>query len=307
MGIDAQAFSKELPKRFFGRARGKDALRAIERAAKAWSEANEFGPLFRSELQSERSLNCAFIPLADWIRFDLSNDGVAVGFRSSTAGPGYHAAVITMLDHLANELHLSWDWGGVGEMCTDETGYAVSRNIEDLQSEMLRFFQVLMESAAEHDQNGSSLCIPYGLGQDRDEVSCPLGPRPKDWPASVVSANESELVAEAMGFFPWWNMERDHRFWENMLVGTLWQNAQWRAPVTEEEKNTIVAIAHMNEKLRAFELPLNPKIQLAVDELAQAVQSDEPPGPQGIGYRRGFIDHNPFPGWNISLPGYLRE
>ena len=72
MGIDAQAFSKELPKRFFGRAKGKDALRAIERAAKAWSEANEFGPLFRSELQSERSLNCAIIPLADWIRFETA-------------------------------------------------------------------------------------------------------------------------------------------------------------------------------------------------------------------------------------------
>jgi hypothetical protein len=307
MGIDAQAFSKDLPKQFLGRAKGKSALRAIERTAKDWSVANEFGPLYCSQLLSDGSLMCAFNPLADWIRFQLTNDGVVVGFRSSSVGPGYHAAVIDMLDYLASELQMSWDWGGAGNMCADETGYALSRSFEDLQFEMVRFFQLLIETAADHNQNGGALCLPYGLGQDRGEISCPLGPRCNDWLTAVTKLRRSELVAEAAGFFPWWNKERDHLFWENMLTGTLWQNAQWRAPVTNEERQTIVAIAHLNEKVRSHDLPLKSHIQEAVDELAKAVQDDEPPGPEGIGYRRGYVDYNPFPGWRISLPGHFRE
>ncbi|MEL7109996.1 MAG: hypothetical protein AAGL99_12085 [Pseudomonadota bacterium] len=307
MGIDAQAFSKSLPKQLLGRASGRQALKAIDRVARAWSEANEFGPFYRSEIPSNEVLNCSFSPLINWIRFDLSSDWVAVGFRSSNTGPGYHAAVIELLDHLESELKLSWDWGGAGEMCSDETGYAVSRNFGDLQYEMVRFFELLMGHAVEHNQSNGSFCIPFGLGLDRNALACPLGPRPTDWPSQVAEMDGRELASEAASFFPWWNRERDRKFWESMLLGTLWQNAQWRTPVTEEERHTGVAIAHMNEKLVSFGTPLAPKLQTALDELAAAIQTDQPPSIDGIGYRRGYIAHHPFPGWNVSLPGYFRE
>lgn len=307
MGIDAQAFSKNLPKQFLGRAKGRRALKAIDRAARSWSDANEFGPFYRSEKPSDEALNCTFSPLTNWVRFDLSSDGVAVGFRSSNTGPGYHAAVIELLDHLETELQLAWDWGGAGDMCTDETGYAVSRNFGDLQYEMVRFFELLMGHAVEHNQTHGSFCIPFGLGLDLHALACPLGPRPLDWASQVAEMNGRELAIEAAGFFPWWKKERDHHFWESMLLGTLWQNAEWRTPVTAEERHTVATIAHINEKLRSFDRPLAPKLQTALDEFTVAVKTDAPPNKEGIGYRRGYIAHHPFPGWNVSLPGYLRE
>lgn len=307
MGIDAQAFSRKLPKKLFGRASGHKALRAIDRAARKWCEENDLGPFYRSALSEDNFLSCIIVPLADSIRFDLSNDGVAVGFRTSTVGPGYHAAVVEMLDRMAEELQLVWDWGSSVTSCADETGFAIVRDYDELQGEMIIFFKALMKTAADHNFDGGTLCIPYGIGLDRDEISCPLGPRPNNWPVQVLELDGTELEAAAESFFPWWEREKGTKFWERMLTGTLWQNAEWRAPVSEQEQQTVREVAYMREKVIALSGSLPSNLATAIAEYDHAIKSDEPPQADGIGYRRGFVEYNPFPGWRIHLPGYLRE
>lgn len=307
MGIDAQSFSRELPMSRFWRAKGKKALELVENHAKAWATKHELGPFFASTTPSENSLYVSIIPLADSIEFNVSDDGLSVGFRSSNGGPGYHAAVIDMLDDMARTLKLSWNWGASGDQCSDETEYALNRDYLQLQGHMADFLRLLMGFVANSGEANGPVCIPGGFGFDNVGFSCPLGPKSVEWPKIVAGASSEELLVEASTFFPWWAKERGSDFWGAMLLGSLWQNAAWRAPVSDQEKAVIAQIEYAASKLELLTGKLSGEITRTMMELRKATETDNPPTGEGIGYRRRRVYHDIFQGWSITLPGWLIE
>lgn len=124
---------------------------------------------------------------------------------------------------------------------------------------------------------------------------------------TVLEANEQQLMAEAATFFPWWHEEVNSDFWINLLKGLLWQHAQWRAPITEEEVLTVHLIDHVLGKITGLKSSLDDDLRQGVSEFKAAVATDRPPLLEGIGYRRSLVWYRPFPGWQLSLPGYMSE
>ena len=307
MGIDAQTFSRLAPQQLFGRAKGRRALDALEKQARAWSQQNELGPFFSSTIEADNSLSITILPTANAIDFTVSDQGIAVSFRTSNTGPGYHAAVIDLLDALAQQLRLEWQWGSAGEYCTDETNFALQRDFSDLQSRMANFLRQLMGSLPTDYHSRVAICIPSGLGLREEGIACPLGVRDLKWAEYIVEADDEELLVEAKNFFPWWERERSTRFWLNTLRGTLWQNVQWRAPVSKTERRTATAVEYIAQKLENANEPMPSDVSRALSEYRVAMELDQPPAREGIGYRRREVAHSPFTGWQLSLPGYLIE
>jgi hypothetical protein len=307
MGIDAQAFSRELPMGKFWRVKGRQALELIEKHAKIWAMKNELGPFFGSATGPDCSIHISIIPVADSIQFEISDHGISVGFRSSNGGPGYHSAVIDMLDDLARTLKLTWNWGMSLEQCSDETAYALSRDFPQLQEHMAGFLRLLTGWVANSGEANGPLCVPMGFGFDGPGFSCPLGPKSEGWPHIVADASSDELLVEASTFFPWWGKHRDANFWEAMLLGSLWQNAVWRAPISDQELKVNEQIEYAASKLEALTGKLSGEIRRALIELSKAVEADIAPAGKGIGYRRRRVYHDIFQRWSIMLPGWLIE
>ncbi|WP_084420536.1 hypothetical protein [Henriciella litoralis] len=307
MGIDASAYSPEGPKLLFGRAKGAKALGAVDQKAQAWSKQNQLAPLYSSAVTADGALAVKLLPIADSIFFEAVKDGLVVNFRSSNTGPGYHAAVVGMLEDVAHQLSFNWNWGGVGDQCTDETGYVVDRDFSSLQGQMAEFLRSLTRSHRSQAFEGGSFCIPYGLGLDSELIACPLGYNSAAWAEFVVEADEAELLGEAARFFPWWSEGLDGQFWLNQLRGMLWQVAEWRAPANELESRTNDQIRFIVTKLEALNEPIPADLETAVSEYFRAVSDDMPPVPDGIGYQRRTVSLAPFQGWQLHLPGYLVE
>ena len=307
MGIDAQTFSTVLPMGKLWRVKGEKALRLIRDQAEAWAVKNELGPFFDSTPPLGNSIHISILPIADSIEFTLSQIGVSAGFRSSNGGPGYHAAVIDLLDDLALTLKMSWNWRTSDGGCSDETGYALNRDFEQLQAQMGNFLRLLAQWVVRDGSNKGPLCLPYGLGFDSAGYSCPLGPKDGIWPQIVSEADPNELLLEAATFFPWWGRARNSQFWEAMILGSLWQNAVWRAPVSEREEMVIRAVEHAASRLGALPGQLGANISNALLEFRNSVAIDHSPSERGIGYRRRRVYHDIFQNWSIQLPGWLIE
>jgi hypothetical protein len=307
MGIDAQTFSKALPMGKFWRMKGEKALRQIESHARTWATKNELGPFFSCTPPTESSIWVSILPIADPIQFTVSDTDVSVSFRSSNGGPGYHAAVIELLDDLAITLKMSWNWRNSDGECTDETEFALNRDFAQLQAKMADFLKFLMRWVAQEGPRSGPICLPLGLGVDSEGYSCPLGPKDEFWPRTVCEADSEELLLEASAFFPWWDRQRNSDFWKAMLLGSLWQNAVWRKPVSRYEQGVIEAVEHAVSRLKALSAQLDTSLGSALLEFRNSVESDNAPPEAGIGYRRGRVCHYIFRKWSVSLPGWLIE
>lgn len=306
MGIDIQTFSRELPKRFLGRSSGRDALEKIAATASDWANTRALGPFYWQRIVGDRQLLIRIYPLADAIDFELSERGVAVNARTSNGGPGYHAALIDLIDHIAQAGNMKFHWGTASNS-TDETGYALSRDFEALQSYHSGFMRSLAELAIEPGRDAPALCLPLGLGAISGRISAPPGILPPSWPEQVMDATDEDLMKLASEFFSWWPKEMNVQFWRSTLRGLLWQSVVWREPRQSSEEFAHQQADYCVRQLAALNTALPPDLEQAVRELNACVEEGAEATENGIGYLRRPVTHTPFAGWSITLPGEMSE
>lgn len=308
MGIDVQTFARRSSSKLMAKGqRERQILEQVDAQARAWADEAGIGAFYDSTFVSDRALAIQLVPAAEAVRFDLSQAGLGAGLRTSNAGPGYHAAVVDMLDHLAEACGLTWDWGQGGDRSFDETGYALTRDVKALQREHGKFLRNLMETSLEHGSDNGSFCLPWGLGAGDDQLACPIGIKPLSWRLAVVEADNDVRLKLAREFFPWWERSVDASFFENMLRCLLWQHVEWRPPETEREARTLMMIQEAAQQLKKLAGGVPKDLRAALKELDAAVSSGVAPPPDGIGYRRRPILRVLFDDWQISLPGTLVE
>ncbi|MBI1220548.1 MAG: hypothetical protein GC186_18610 [Rhodobacteraceae bacterium] len=305
MGLDAQAFSRVFPKSRSQQLNGREALERIAESAAGWAERQGLGPCLESRMTSDRTLVVEPLPVVDGIQFDLTDRGIAVGFRSSNGGPGFHAAVIDMLDHMQRELGLDWSWIGSDGTCLDETGYALSRDFSALQGSMAEFLKALSRMVEKSGPDGQALCVPLGYLGEGGQIACPLGFQQPDRLRRLCDADEADLHAAASTFFIWWERPLDARQWEQLLRAQLWQVADWRRPVCAADLTVQRRIEHSARMATANDRAVATDLAAALDELRRLQASGEAPAETGIGYRRRLIKHRLYQSWSMSLPGWL--
>lgn len=310
MGIDLRSYSDRLPAGLIFKKSKEKILQQIERAAADWAKKMALGPLFRTRRANTSLLEVELIPLADPLVIDVGGDRLTASCRTSNAGPGFHAAVIGLLDHLETDLKIQWIWKSSTGEPLDETGYALHRNFHSLQMSMSEFLTALCrvyQNAS--DDLSLSLCLPLELAGCRNGILTPKGPQSVEWLRNCPDSIGRNPDNAAKPFFVWWDRHISAATWQSILEALLWQRALWH-PTSEPEHELIASqIEYAAAKAVAPDSDLPAPVAQALMEWRNFQDgenwSETPPSSEGMGYRRGLVTFY-FDDWAIKLPGYLR-
>ncbi|GAB1479429.1 hypothetical protein MASR2M74_19930 [Paracoccaceae bacterium] len=306
MGLNAQAYSRALPKGMFLRQSGANALETIARSAGDWAKAQGLGPLFQTRMTEEGNLEVELVAVADPVIFTAEHDRITAGFRSSNGGPGFHAAVVEMMEHLDQKLDLGWRWTDSEGYDLDETGYARHKDFAALQGSMTDFLRTLLRSVGNRPGAGNALCLPLGLGLTGETYNGPLGPQSPAWCAQIPDLSAADQRDKAAEFFIWWDRGLTPATWERLLRAQLWMNAPWRSACNAADTLTEQQIDHTVARLAALGHPLPADLaEACAGYAALRKTTDQVPAPRGIGYRKRLVCHFLTASWTLSLPGYL--
>lgn len=315
MGLEINA-KAEIPRgRLLKRRPGRDALWAgIREAIETLVDDSLSGRLL-SFGTYQHSLYVGCHPAGQPVEFLWSPEGtVSVAVKTSTAGPGYHALVVELLDAVSHRCGLDWGLGASGENL-DETDYARHRDFRRLQTAMAGFLRGLCRTFVEvgsGQSNPVAINMPLGYPTLRGDptIVTPMGPFSLAWFQATAKADEPGLSAAAERFFPWWHEGRDAHFWLNCGLVMAWSQLPWHPPVSEEETAEYQLALDCFAKARQ----LNPElarpereVQEIEDLLVQRPERPTPPPRDGIGFRRRQMCHRVTGAWTIELPGYYYQ
>jgi len=243
------------------------------------------------------------VPFEESLYGEWVGDDLMLSSKTNSAGPGYHAYLIEVLDGL----------GVKPTNVDDETGYYKSRDYAALQAQMAQWLQsmsvVLTDAMGKDFSNFAvSIALDWMPRTDDQLVCCPLGGFNK---AFFERAKQGGDVGAE--FFLWWNKGRDALFYRNTALNMLLYAVNWLAPETNAERLDIAAALACLEQAYA----LDPNLQYPAAEwlelskfsdnpdLAQTISARFPnAGEPAIGYRRGNIETNVF-GWRFTHSGMM--
>jgi hypothetical protein len=259
----------------------------------------------------EHTLFVRLHPCAESVEFIWKPDqSIAASAKTSTVGPGYHAFLIELLQHLGESLNLKWEWN---QENADEAGFVESGDFVALQQEMARFWKslghILLEQAATGCENLMlNMSINCPLPQIDTFVVTPLGPLSRECCDTMQAGKPDDLVRICRQYFVWWDKEPNAAFWRNTGISLMWCDVPWHIPYAAGERSVSqLALDCLN---RAKELDGTLSLPAAeIEELRSLLEdSDEatpkPPATEGIGYRRHEMLHQLTGGWSFCLPGY---
>lgn len=150
-----------------------------------------------------------------WLR-----DGVVGGqARTSGAGPGYHVAVVEMLDFLAQRLRVKWK-------VEDPTGYWESRDRSALERCMVENLkQVVGDAGLATGESLWSVNFPSQrlVVEAPYAIVTPTGPWDQDQAGAIMDASRPDDLAR---FFPWWG-DRDASYWHTVAQSLRWMEVIW--------------------------------------------------------------------------------
>lgn len=253
--------------------------------------------------ESDNVLCVSIHPAGEPLSFEVDGERVIAGAKTSTAGPGFHAAALELLRAIGRTCGIDWDWTD-----GDETGFLEHRDFARLQQSMADFLQTMANSfLSDPDLTCVGVNMPMGVSGPTDVYSfTPTGIFGRDWWESVRRGED--LVQKAIDFYPWWNQARDAEFWRRAGVCLLWVQVPWHPPASEEEQ------AVCERAIACFTLArsLDPTILLPEPEIRELQgmlecgESDLPPipVPGRIGYSRGESRQEFGGGWSIMVPSY---
>ena len=249
------------------------------------------GPLAElfSIKRNQAELTCTLLPLEEPVFLELQGGRLIVSAKTSSLGPGYHAALIDGLDRMASAGNFQWI---ETEEALDESGYFGERDFANLQEKFAGYFdglcRYLVDELAGGAIGGIGIGLPAGLTPKCGSFAATiLGPRSLDFFKSPDPARH----------FPWWDQGLTSRVRETLAHSLAWLVFPWRSPLSGEERlagEVMAKLAPMASWLEELRRILGAR---------HAVE----PAPNGIGYLRGNIRRCVAGGWGLTVPGYFRQ
>jgi hypothetical protein len=254
-------------------------------------------------------LEYALLPIEEPVCFRIERTGLlgrkqrlVVSARTSSAGPGYHAALIAGLDRMAVRGGLKWR---ETEDEFDEAGYFANRDFDALQAAHRDFFEALSKMMLEwidDGRNDIAVSLPLELSSARsviaEPVATPMGPRDGRFFEQPDPARH----------FPWWPEALGPDACSGIATALLWCNFAWCAPLAGRDREVgEVALALVEQVAAAGARQAPPVAPAAISALLEN-EDQVVPATEGIGYRRR-LDRQVLPGgWSVGVPGwYVRE
>lgn len=274
---------------------------------RAGLEGTPLAPLFEV-MRDEASLALGLHPAEEPVRFELV-DGLRVRCtaRTSSAGPGYHAFALEMLERAFAASGLRWRWRDQDRELGDVTGYLTHRDTARLQEEMLRWLEALAEHVLEEDEDGGGYAISMPLGfqlvGDYFAISA-TGYKSREFFEGLGAEVAETRQALAREFFPWWDPGFGPSFWDGMARVLCWTALPWRVPVDDRE---VRLFELARESLDRASFPAPSERQEIEVLLAADSEVQEPPRPVGMGFRRQPMRQALGDGWSVVVPGYYLQ
>jgi len=286
-------------------------LRSLEDIEKAAREAID-DPLLASFTtavrEGEGEIGIWLHPAAEPLYFGLQQGKLTASCKTSTAGPGYHAYVVELLERMGETQKLSWRWEDDDGEIGDECGYHDGHDFSAAQTEMLGWLRSLASHVAGEDLNNVTLSLPIGFSPIRPGQICsPMGTWSQEWLREVAEADDERLGEIGPRFFPWWSQGCDADFWNRYGQSLCWTEIPWHPPMNDDElevyDKALSAFSRSRELDADIALP-----DLEIAEL-RALRDAEPgevksPRKTGIGFKRSDMTWQISAGWSVQAPGY---
>jgi hypothetical protein len=251
-------------------------------------------------------------PAEEPLQLRVEGEWLIAAAKTSGAGPGYHAFVVDLLDRIAEETGLVWVFDDEEQGFEDDTRYAVDRDQEALEWAVATWWISLARRLVTSGGTNFSLSLPLGLEVVGDHFAIsPLGEWSRSWferAATLDPATDPELAADwGRSYFPWWDRERNARFWLHAGLALIWLEVSWQPPQDPEDERVVSAALACLDRARELDLEISlPEAEIA--ELAGLREgSIESPHPTGLGFRRRTLRKPLGGGWSVDIPGYFNE
>jgi hypothetical protein len=245
------------------------------------------------------------VPFEEEIYGTWENGDLRISAKTSSAGPGYHAYLVDLIDGL-----------GVAPLeVKDDTGYYDARNYSALQDEMSGWLRILSEQLIKMGDSGqdyAALSVSLRIDGFPEATGhfacCPLGYYEREFVEMALSGQN--LGPE---FFVWWNQQQDALFYRNAALCQILSDVNWLMPRSSGERLSVssalgcLEIAFGLDPYLAY--PAAEWLELARlsgdAALAEAIRSRfGAVGQATLGYNRGIISSE-MHGWRFSHSGMM--
>jgi hypothetical protein len=245
------------------------------------------------------------VPFEEGIYGSWEDGQLYVSARTNSAGPGYHAYLIELMDGL----------GVKPTEVDDETGYYETRDFSALQGKMTEWLEAISSILIEQSNknpDASNLMVSLPIDWCAEPCGhfacCPLGYFEKDFFERVPS--NQNAGAE---FFIWWNKIQDALFFKNFALSMIVQNINWLPPETDYEKqifsSTLTCLETAYNLCSNMQYPAAEWIELAsllgdVSLIETLKSRFAHTGESTLGYKRGNIIST-IGGWKFTHNGKM--
>jgi hypothetical protein len=265
--------------------------------AQTWAARRGLAPLLYGVARDEAAY-ISFFPPCGTIEFKTADDRISFDVKTSVGGPGFHAALITLCDAIAESTPLRWRWDAGG----DETGFASHRDRSALEKAFVDQFEAFCDNYRRtpgSEDRSFLLNLPTDLAFGKfNGVATPMGPLSlRHFTENDPSLGERRELA----IFPWWDDALNDKFWRRLVQTMLWSEVEWRAARSPWEKYVRDVTIYGAKQTKLSEEFANAAAEF---EALQSIEDFTPPSAEGIGWRRrerGYYLPGP---WRLIMPGY---
>jgi len=260
----------------------------------------------------ESGFRVGLVPFEEEVYGNYEDGELHISARTNSAGPGYHAYLVDILDRLP----------AAPLAVFDETDYYEHRDYQKLQDSMNSWLQGLSNALTQEGQysDTESLSISLSLQMipmdDEHFTCCPLGFFDRAFFEKAIKgeSNNSE-------FFIWWNQETDALFYRNSALYLMWYENNWLAPVLDSEFEILRATLSCLEKAYSLSehlhYPVAEWLELAeLDGDPAQIQKAQQLQHKGqafstksvnvkLGYRKGQVSSQIIGGWRLVHDGKM--
>lgn len=269
-------------------------------------------------------MQVSLFPFEENVYVTFDKNTVTISAKTNSAGPGYHAHVVALIDDLAAKTGLKVTASSV----EDETGYYADRDFGALQDSMFDWLEALsynvMEQCGNSNYTGLSICMPLEITPAAEDyfASYPLGYLDEGYLERVINAKKSgdchEKEAVCSQFFIWWSPSMDAEFYKKCALATMWADIQWIPPHGDAETalydSALTCLEKAYERDPHLAYPVQEWMELAAlrEDAALSATLAERFGPRdpgyvsNLGFMRGNVNCLFANGWRLTRPGAMR-
>jgi hypothetical protein len=281
-------------------------------------KCSDFAPEIRqTSVNDSPVIFCHLHPAAEQVELSLlDSERLVVSASTSSAGPGYHIFLVSLLKDWAHDFQASWqrpedESGDYG----DETDYFFAGGEQRVFDSMTTWLQsvagLFFDGTLDPNGTGTALGMPIDTHFESDQLAItPLGPRSREWMRAT-----SQDGNKGKDFFAWWTPRLDAEFYLGRALNQMWTMVRWRPPVNESERNLLQTVA--DSLYRAYKM--NPDLDYPWAEWNEILELRGTDGPEknlvrgqaagkpAMGYRRGNVTVPLTGGWRIRIPGSFSD